>query len=101
MKRKYTNYSAKTKIRAVQMFMEEKKSQKEIAEHLGVALQRVKDWVWIYKRKGELGLIGKRGRPKHGQDNQTEIARLKMENDLLKKFHTELRKITLAKRNIG
>jgi transposase len=101
MKRKHTYHSAETKLRAVQMFIEEKKSQKEIAEYFGVAVQRVKDWVWIYKRKGELGLMNQRGRPKRRQDSQAEMARLKMENDLLKKFHTELRKVTLAKRNIG
>jgi transposase-like protein len=101
MKRKHTYHSAETKIRAVQMFIKEKKSQKEIADHFGVAVQRVKDWVWIYRRKGELGFLSQRGRPKRINDSQAEIARLKMENELLKKFHTELRKATLAKRNIG
>jgi len=101
MKRKSTSHSPETKLRAVQMFLEEKQSQKVIAEYFGVALQRVKDWVWIYRCKGELGLMGRRGRPPRSPDSQAEIARLRMENDLLKKFHTELRKLTLAKRNIG
>jgi len=101
MKRKNSSHSPETKLRAVQMFLEEKRSQKEIAEYFGVAVQRVKDWVWIYRCKGALGLMGRRGRPPRSQDGQAEIARLKMENDLLKKFHTELRKLTLAKRNIG
>lgn len=100
MKRKHTYHSAETKLRAVQMFIEEKKSQKEIAEYFGVAVQRVKDWVWIYRRKGELGLIRRRGRP-GVIDKEAQLAQLKMENELLKKFHTELRKVTLAKRNIG
>lgn len=101
MRKKYASYSPETKIKAVQMFLEEKKSQKEIAGYLGIPLQRIKDWVWIYRRKGELGLMGRRGRPPRFQDRQAEIARLQMENDLLKKFHTELRKAMLAKRNIG
>lgn len=101
MKRKKTYPTAQVKLRAVEMFIGEKKSQKEIAEQLGVALQSVKNWVWIYRRKGELGLMGRRGRPPGVVDRETQLARLKMENELLKKFHTELRKITLAKRNIG
>ena len=83
------------------MFLEEQKSQKEIAQQLGVAVQRVKDWVWIYRRKGELGLMGRQGRPSRVSDSQAQIARLTMENDLLKKFHTELRKVQFAQRNIG
>lgn len=101
MSRRYAYCSPETKLRAVQMFLDEKKSQKEIAEHFGVAVQRIKNWVWIYRHKGELGFMGRRGRPPRVQDSQAEIARLKMENELLKKFHTELRKLTLAKRNIG
>ena len=101
MSRRYTHHSPETKLRAVQMFLEEHKSQKEIAEDLGVALQRIKDWIWIYRCKGELRLMGRQGRPPRSQDSQAEIDRLKMENDLLKKIHTELRKLTLAKRNIG
>ena len=44
--------------------------------------------------------MGRQGRPPRPQDSQAEIEGLKMENDLLKKFHTELRKLTLAKRNL-
>ncbi len=84
MSRRYAYCSPETKLRAVQMFLEEKKSQKEIAEHFGVAVQRIKDWVWIYRRKGELGLMGRRGRPPRSNDSQAEIVRLKMENELLK-----------------
>jgi len=85
------------------MFLEEHKSQKEIAEDFlgGGALQRIKDWIWIYRCKGELGLMGWQGRPPRPQDSQAEIDRLRIENELLKKFHTELRRLTLAKRNIG
>ena len=32
---------------------------------------------------------------------ERELERLRMENALLKKFHTELRKVQLAQRNIG
>jgi transposase-like protein len=42
-----------------------------------------------------------KGRPRKSESEQSELERLRMENDLLKKFHTELRKAGLAKRNIG
>ncbi len=42
------------------------------------------------------------GRPqKQAESEQAELKRLRMENALLKKFHTELRTQVLAKRNIG
>jgi len=44
----------------------------------------------------------KRGRPlKQVESIEEELARLRMENELLKKFHAELRKDEFAKRNIG
>jgi hypothetical protein len=39
--------------------------------------------------------------PKAGEREQAELERLRMENALLKKFHTELREVQLAQRNIG
>jgi hypothetical protein len=47
------------------------------------------------------GLKKVKGRPRKSENVQTELERLRMENALLKKFHTELRNEALAKRNIG
>ena len=41
------------------------------------------------------------GRPRKVWDEAARIRQLEMENALLKKYHTELRKSLLAKRNIG
>jgi len=41
------------------------------------------------------------GRPPKQESQAAYIARLEMENELLKKFHTELRKVLREKRNIG
>ena len=41
------------------------------------------------------------GRPHKIWDEAARIRQLEMENALLKKYHTELRKSLLAKRNIG
>jgi transposase-like protein len=51
-----------------------------------------------FERKPRSGLIG---RPPKKENQAAYIARLEMENALLKKFHAELRKMELAKRNIG
>lgn len=53
------------------------------------------------RQEGELGLSKPKGRPRKRQDEQSELEFLRMENALLKKFHAELRKQELAKRNIG
>ena len=71
MKRKSRSRSLETKLRAVQMFLEEKKSQKEIAEYFGVAVQRVKDWVWIYRHKGELRSTSSSALPFHPSRRDT------------------------------
>ncbi len=55
-----------------------------------------------YRYEGELGFERFIGRPrKTPHTQQAYIARLEMENALLKKLHTELRKAMLARRNIG
>jgi transposase-like protein len=66
----------------------------------------VRKWVKEYRRKGESAFgrgpqLKKKGRPAKPKDKDAYIVQLEMENDLLKKFHAELRKLELAKRNIG
>ncbi len=75
----------------------------EVTERLDIRdPKRVKNWRWQYKREGILGLKKpRRGRPPKRENAEAYIRRLEMENDLLKKFHAELRKERLAKRNIG
>jgi transposase-like protein len=89
------------------MYQEEGKSQKEISELLGIQdPDRVRKWLRAYRREGQ-GAFQKdtkqtnRGRPPKRENTAAYIARLEMENDLLKKFHAELRKQEFAKRNIG
>ncbi|MGD0612640.1 MAG: helix-turn-helix domain-containing protein [Anaerolineales bacterium] len=101
------HYSLEVKLEAVRMFYEEGKTQPEIAEILGIRnAQRVKIWVRQYRQEGEVAFQKKSrkglvGRPPKKENKDAYIARLEMENELLKKFHTELRKGMLAKRNIG
>lgn len=101
------HYPLATKLEAVRLYEEEGKSQKEIIELLGIQdTRRVKKWLSDYRRRGPAAFQRdpaepKRGRPPKRENIQAYIARLEMENDLLKKFHAELRKLELAKRNIG
>jgi transposase-like protein len=97
------HYSKEIKLLAVQMSQEEGKTQQEIAERLGLPRKElVEDWLQRYRREGDAGFDKAIGRPrKTPQTQQAYVARLEMENALLKKFHTELRKAMLARRNTG
>lgn len=101
------HYPVETKVEAVRLHEEGGKSCQEIGEVLGIrSRKRVEKWMKDYREKGE-GFFKrdagqrKRGRPPKRENKDAYIARLEMENDLLKKFHAELRKLELAKRNIG
>jgi len=93
------HYKAEIKERAVKMFLEEGMTYYAISEALGVRKpERIKRWVQAYRQEGELGLHRVKGRPQKVEDKDAYIARLEMENELLKKFHAELRKLTNEKR---
>jgi transposase-like protein len=62
---------------------------------------RIKVWVRMYRQEGELSFHKPIGRPLKSESQERELERLRMENALLKKFHTELRGVRLAQRNIG
>ena len=98
-----TQYAREIRIEAVRLFYEEGMTRRAIAEKLGLRNERrVKEWVKIYRRKGISGFSqAKCGRPPKQENTKVYMARLEMENALLKKFHTELRNEALAKRNIG
>ena len=101
------HYPLAVKLEAVRLYQDEGKSYKEITELLGIRDEgRVKKWLSAYRRKGKVVLERdpasyKGGRPPKRENTEAYIARLEMENDLLKKFHAELCKLERAKRNIG
>ena len=96
------HYRVETKQEAVRLVLEEHHSYAEVAVLLGIRKSaRIEAWVHMYRREGELSFHKPIGRPAKMQGEQRELERLRMENALLKKFHTELRKEVLAKRNIG
>jgi len=104
-KKRNSHYPLETKLEAMRLFYEEGKTRTQITAQLGIRdADRVKKWLRQYRQGGAAAFAKKPGgqgrRPKK-ENKDAYIARLEMENDLLKKLHAELRKALLAKRNIG
>ena len=96
------HYSIEVKWEAVRLFYEEGMTQKEISSALNLSSGAcVERWVKRYRRDGETAFLRPLGRPRKVMNAATHIQQLELENALLKKYHTELRKSLLAKRNIG
>lgn len=97
-------YSKEIKKKAIKLYLEEGMSTKEINKKLEIKdPNRIYNWVIEYRKEGEKVFEKKpRGRKKKQEESiEEKIARLEMENEILKKFHAELRKDLLEKRNIG
>jgi transposase-like protein len=97
------HYPRELKLEAIRMFFEEGKTRAEITQELSIRdKDRVKAWVREYRGEGPAAFTRPIGRPrKQAESEGAEIERLRMENALLKKLHTDLRERLLAKRNIG
>ncbi len=99
------HYPPELKLEAVRLFYEEGKTRKQVTQALKIRdPECVKRWLRQYRREGEAAFQKKRrglGRPPKKENTEAYIARLEMEVKLQKKYHTELRKDMLAKRNIG
>ncbi|HEY6074605.1 MAG TPA: helix-turn-helix domain-containing protein [Anaerolineales bacterium] len=100
-----SHYPLELKLEAMRLFYEEGKTRAQITAQLGIRdADRVKKWLRQYRLGGAAALASKprgHGRWPKKENKDAYIARLEMENDLLKKFQAELRKGLLAKRNIG
>lgn len=101
------DYPKWMKRNAIREYLDRDQTYKEITARYEIRdPDRVRRWVGQYRKEGE-GMfenLRKRSGRKQSSKNENDaqkIARLEMENDLLKKFHAELRKIELAERNIG
>ena len=96
------HYRAEVKKEAVRLVLEDHLSYKEVAARLVIRkADRIEIWVRMYRREGEASFHKPSGRPPKAEAEQSELERLRMENALLKKFHSELRELQLAQRNIG
>ena len=96
------HYKVELKREAVRLVEEERMPYAAVADKLNIRKpDRIKAWVRMYRREGELSFHKPIGRPVKTESEEREVKRLRMENALLKKFHTELRKVQLGQRNIG
>lgn len=96
------HYRVEIKQEAVRLVLEEHLSYATVAVRLGIRkAARIEAWIHMYRQEGELSFHKPIGRPPKEQAEQRELERLRMENALLKKFHTELRGMRFALRNIG
>ena len=97
------DYPVKLKQEAIRLFFDEGWTKDDITAHLGIRdPKRVGNWLWQFRRDGEAMFQSRKpGRPPKASDQAAYIAQLEMENELLKKFHTELRAVLREKRNIG
>lgn len=90
--------SLEIKREAIRLYLDGHMTYAAIAERLGISkVRRIESWVRIYHQEGELGFHKPKGRPRKKQDQAAYIARLEMENELLKKFHEELRTLSKSK----
>jgi transposase len=98
MTRHYKSYSLETKLQAMKMYFEEGLNQRQITEALGIYdKDRVKKWIRAYRREGQQAFLARKGRPARTKDKDAYIKQLEMENELLKKFHTLLRRWSQGK----
>jgi transposase-like protein len=97
------HYPRWMKRKAIELYTQGGWSAAKIIAHFGIRdPNRICSWMSQYRKEGEAMFEKKpRGRPPKKENTAAYIARLEMELDLLKKFHTELRQSLLAKRNIG
>jgi transposase-like protein len=101
-KKGMVHYTLEVKREAVRLVEEEHLSYAEVARRLEIRkAERIERWVARYRKEGERSFLQRIGRPPKAESEQGELERLRMENALLKKFHTELREEQLAQRNIG
>jgi len=104
-RKRMQHYRLETKLEAIRLFYEEGRTRAQITAQLGILdASRVKKWLHQYRQGGVAAFSKKRrgpGRRPKKENQEAYIARLEMENDLLKKLQAELRKGMLAKRNIG
>ena len=98
-----THYSTEIRARAIQLHETEGLPYAQVAKQLGIRkVKQILIWVHRYRQEGAAWLSKPgSGRPRKAHSEQERVAQLEMENALLKKYHTELRKTMLAKRNIG
>lgn len=88
------HYAITVKEEAVKLFLEEGLTYAQIAEQLGIRrADRIEIWVRQYRKEGLEAFKKPIGRPRKVNDEKAYIARLEMENKLLKNFSPNCEKL--------
>jgi transposase-like protein len=83
---KFKTYSFELKKKAVEMRLQGIPKAK-VAEELGIQdVGRLKVWMRKFREEGDFGLMERRGRRQEYKDQDRLVRRLKLENDVLKKW---------------
>jgi transposase len=83
---KFKTYSFELKKKAVEMRLQGI-PKAQVAEELGIQdVGRLKVGMKKYREQGDFGLMEHRGRRKEYKDLEREVKRLRLENDVLKKW---------------
>ena len=79
-------YSAEFKKSAVALVSEQNYKPQEAAKNLGINLHTLKSWLKTYRRNGQVvDPVEEADLRKRNSELQREVARLRMERDILKK----------------
>ncbi len=79
------HYKVEVKQEAVRLVLEEHLTYATVAARLEIRkAKRIKAWVRMYRQEGELSFHKPIGRPVKTESEEREMARLRMENALLK-----------------
>lgn len=88
------HYTIQMKEEAIRLFFEDRKTYREIAVQLKIRKEeRIKVWVKQYRREGIEAFTHTIGRPRKETDEKAYVARLEMENKLLKNFSPNCERI--------
>lgn len=86
----YKTYTREFKIEAVRLMMESDRPSSEIAMELGIRRNQLYKWKEQLEKQGEIAFSKNRGRPRKEDESEVsrlrrELARVKEENEILKK----------------
>jgi len=87
--KKRASYTKEFKLEAVRLMRESERPASEVARELGVRRNQLYKWQEEHEAKGDAAFAGS-GRPR--KDSQSELARLRQENNRLQEENEILKK---------
>ncbi len=88
-KKPYTSYTKEFKLEVIRLMKESDRPASEVAMELGIRRNLLYKWQEQLEKRGEEA-FGSRGRPK--KEDQSELSKLRQENERLKEENDILKK---------